>query len=95
VGSSPDRTTVAVTAAHCGVMRVVVASLPAYGHLYPLMPLAQAFALPGHEVIVAVGDPFLGRLPFPTVRAMPADRDLGWVVAETRHRHPDADGRDL
>jgi hypothetical protein len=60
---------VAVTAAHCGVMRVVVASLPAYGHLYPLMPLAQAFALPGHEVVVAVGDPFLGRLPFPTVRA--------------------------
>jgi UDP:flavonoid glycosyltransferase YjiC (YdhE family) len=34
-------------------MRVVVASLPAYGHLYPLMPLAQAFALAGHEVVVA------------------------------------------
>lgn len=46
-------------------MRVVVASLPAYGHLYPLMPLAQAFALAGHEVVVAVGDPFLGRFAVP------------------------------
>lgn len=64
-------------------MRVVFASLSAYGHLYPLIPLAQAFAFVGHEVVLAVGDPFHARMPLPTVCAMPAERDLGWSFAET------------
>ena len=76
-------------------MRVVFASLPAYGHLYPLMPLAQAFAAVGHQVVLAVGDPFHGRMPLPTVSAMPAERDLGWSFAETRRRHPGIAGQDM
>jgi hypothetical protein len=39
------------------------ASLGAYGHLYPMMPLALAFADAGHEAVIASGPPFLGRLP--------------------------------
>ena len=44
-------------------MRVVFASLPAFGHLYPLLPLALACRDAGHEVTVATGAPFLGQLP--------------------------------
>ncbi len=46
---------------------VCLASLPAYGHLYPLMPLAEEMARQGADVSLAVGEPFLGRLPLPTV----------------------------
>jgi len=76
-------------------MRVVFASLPAYGHLYPLMPLAQSFADAGHDVVLAVGDPFHGRMPLPTVCAMPVERDLGWSFAETRRRHPGIGGQEM
>jgi UDP:flavonoid glycosyltransferase YjiC (YdhE family) len=57
-------------------MRVVFASLPAYGHLYPLMPLALACAEAGHDVVVAAGPPFTGRLPLPTVTELPEDLNL-------------------
>ena len=43
------------------------ASLGAYGHLYPMMPLALACADAGHETVIATGPPFLERLPLPTV----------------------------
>jgi hypothetical protein len=44
------------------------ASLGAYGHLYPMMPLALVCADAGHEAVIASGPPFLGRLPlaYPT-----------------------------
>lgn len=51
-------------------MRIVFAALPAYGHLYPLMPLATACMEAGHQVSVAAGPPFVGRLPAPTFRAL-------------------------
>jgi len=57
-------------------MRVAFASLPAYGHLYPLMPLALACADAGHDVVVVAGPPFTGRLPLPTVAGLPEDLDL-------------------
>src|SRR4029077_11635682 len=50
-------------------MRVLFCSLPAYGHLYPLLPLAIACRDAGHEVEFATGDDFvprLRRLGFPT-----------------------------
>jgi UDP:flavonoid glycosyltransferase YjiC (YdhE family) len=34
------------------------ASLGAYGHLYPMMPLALACADAGHEVVIATGNLF-------------------------------------
>ena len=50
-------------------MRVLVSSLPAFGHVYPVMPTAEALRAAGHEVVVATG-------------GTPADRlaAAGWEV---------------
>lgn len=76
-------------------MRILFAAIPAYGHLYPLLPLAAACAAAGHQVSVATGAPFLDRLPWPTVPGIPAGIELDEVVQETRRRHPDRQGPDL
>ena len=68
------------------------ASLGAYGHLYPMMPLALACADAGHEVVIATGKPFLDRLPLPTVPGYPTDLELDWAIQEARRRHPDLHG---
>ncbi|WP_018501577.1 glycosyltransferase [Parafrankia discariae] len=73
-------------------MDVLFASLPAYGHLYPLVPLAVACQEAGHRVRLATGEPFLGALPVPTVQGTPADWTLRYVEEETARRHPDATG---
>jgi UDP:flavonoid glycosyltransferase YjiC (YdhE family) len=75
-------------------VRVLFASLGAYGHLYPMMPLALAAQDADHEVLLATGDPFLTRLPLPTVPAYTGMR-LEDAIAEARERHPDATGVDL
>jgi UDP:flavonoid glycosyltransferase YjiC (YdhE family) len=74
---------------------VVFTSIPAYGHLYPLMPLAEAAAGAGHRVSVATGSPFCDALPLPTVRVLEDHVGIPWVEAEARRRHPEAEGRDL
>jgi UDP:flavonoid glycosyltransferase YjiC (YdhE family) len=76
-------------------MKIVLASLGAYGHLYPMMPLAVACAAAGHEVMVATGPPFLDRLPVPTVRGYPESLGLGSAFAETARRHPGLRGAEL
>src|SRR5690242_10326814 len=76
-------------------VRILVATIPAYGHLFPVLPLVAACAEAGHEVAVATGEPFLGRLPWPTVRGMPAGTELDGVIEETRRRHPQAHGHDV
>jgi UDP:flavonoid glycosyltransferase YjiC (YdhE family) len=76
-------------------VKILFAAIPAYGHLYPLMPLALASAAAGHDVTVATGPPFLGRLPLPTVLQQPADLDVGQAFGEARRRNPDLDGMDL
>lgn len=77
------------------VVKIVFASLGAFGHLYPMMPLAVACADQGHQVVIATGKPFLDRLPVPTLPGYPPDLDLGWSIAQTKRRHPDLAGRDL
>jgi calicheamicin 3'-O-methyl-rhamnosyltransferase len=52
-------------------VRVLVAALPAYGHLYPLMPLAAALRESGEDVVLATGDPLAA-----------AVRAAGWRVEE-------------
>jgi UDP:flavonoid glycosyltransferase YjiC (YdhE family) len=50
-------------------MRILFSSRPAYGHVYPLMPLAAAMRDAGHEVHVATAGDFVARvraLGFPT-----------------------------
>ena len=76
-------------------MKIIFASLGAYGHLYPMMPLALACADAGHEVVVATGEPFLGRLPLPTVPGNPDTLELDWSIQETRRRHPDLHGQEF
>jgi hypothetical protein len=71
----------------------VFVSLALYGHVYPLMPLALECAAAGHDVTIATGEPFLGRLPLPTVRGVPEGLDVPTMMAETARRHPEL--RDL
>ena len=60
-----------------------------------MMPLALACADAGHEVVVATGEPFLGRLPLPTVPGNPDTLELDWSIQETRRRHPDLHGQEF
>jgi UDP:flavonoid glycosyltransferase YjiC (YdhE family) len=76
-------------------VKIMFASLGAYGHLYPMMPLAMACADAGHEVVIATGKPFLERLPLPTVPGYPDNLALGWAIEETKRRHPDLHGAHL
>jgi UDP:flavonoid glycosyltransferase YjiC (YdhE family) len=76
-------------------MKIVFAAIPAYVHLYPLMPLAEACADAGHEVTVAAGPPFVDRLRVPTAHQQPADADLSATFTETKRRHPGSEGFDL
>jgi len=76
-------------------VRILFAAIPAYGHLFPLLPLATACAAAGHDVTVATGEPFVGRLSLRTVAGIPAGTDVGGALAETRRRHPDAHGDEL
>jgi UDP:flavonoid glycosyltransferase YjiC (YdhE family) len=73
-------------------VKIMFASLGAYGHLYPMMPLALACAEAGHQVVIATGKPFLDTLPLPTVPGYPENLELDWAVQETRRRHPDLHG---
>lgn len=64
-------------------------TVPGYGHVYPLVPLAVASAARGRNVQLATGPPFVGELPVPTVDIVPPDVSLGWVEQETFRRHPE------
>ena len=66
------------------------ASLGAYGHLYPMMPLALACREAGHDVLVATGPPFVDRLSLPTVSGVAWTTTIDEWIAETRRRHPEA-----
>lgn len=73
-------------------MIVVFAALGAYGHLFPMLPLATACQQAGHDVVLATGAPFLDRLPLRTVPGLPPEVDLAWAEQEVRRRHPDLHG---
>ena len=76
-------------------VKIMFASLGAYGHLYPMMPLALACADGGHETVIATGPPLLGHLPLPTVPGYPPHLELDWAIQEARRRHPDLDDQDF
>src|SRR4051812_19182319 len=76
-------------------MKILFATLPGYGHIYPVMPLVQASASAGHEVVVATGEPFLDRLPVPTVPGIEAGCDISTAMARTPRLHPQARGFDF
>ena len=43
-------------------MKILFSTRPAYGHVYPLMPLALAAREAGHDVRFATTGQFLGKL---------------------------------
>jgi len=69
-------------------MRILFCSLPYFGHVLPLVPLAKACGDAGHDVTFATGGPLLGRLPVRSVQAYP-DRTLDDAEAEVTRRHPE------
>ena len=54
-------------------VKITFAAIPAFGHIYPLMPLALACRAIGHDVVVACGPPFVDNLPLSTVLNQPAE----------------------
>jgi len=75
-------------------MNIVFASLPAYGHLYPMLPLALACTDAGHTVTIATAEPFLDALPLPTARGF-TEEGLSAMEAETLRDNPGVGGLDF
>ena len=64
------------------MVRIVFCTRPAYGHVYPLMPLAMAARAAGHEVSVATTGSFL-----PTMAKLGfATHDVGVSIEQARQR---------
>jgi UDP:flavonoid glycosyltransferase YjiC (YdhE family) len=59
-------------------VKVVLAALPAYGHVYPLVPLAIALERTGAEVVFATGEEFASRLPVRTI----AGAEGSWAFSD-------------
>lgn len=77
-------------------VRVLFCGRPAYGHLYPLMPLAGAAREAGHDVVFATGEDFVPRLQtlgFETHRAGPSMDEAAAEVLRDDPAAPTADGR--
>ena len=68
-------------------MRILFTCRPAYGHLFPLLPLANAAKAAGHDVVFGTGSKFLETvrdLGFETHRA---GISIGEAEAEAKLRH--------
>jgi len=70
-------------------MRILFSGRPAYGHLYPLLPLARAAQDAGHRVTLATGAKFLPELTELGFDTREAGTDIGVAEAEAVRRHPD------
>ena len=69
-------------------MRVLLTSVPGFGHLLPLVPIGRALAGAGHEVRIATSASFAGpveRCGFTAVEA-----GLDWLESEPEAVLPDA-----
>lgn len=75
-------------------MKIAFCSLPAYGHVYPLTPLAMACQDAGHDVTMHTDQPFLDALPVPT-EGGGGERTIDEAQAEVAARHPGAEGIDF
>ncbi|TQS46937.1 glycosyltransferase [Cryptosporangium phraense] len=69
-------------------MRILFCGRPAYGHLYPLLPLAFAARAAGHTVVFATGADFVGKLAGYGFDAREAGISVGAAEAEATRRHP-------
>jgi Glycosyltransferase family 28 C-terminal domain len=70
-------------------MRILFVSAPLFGHLNPLIPLAQAARRAGHTVMVASGGDALASLPVGLARVDVAPGfDFGRIARKAMLRHP-------
>ncbi len=65
-------------------MRVAFAAIPAYGHVFPMAPLARAAAEAGHDVTFAADTSFAARLPVPVVQSVREGLTLHDVEEEAK-----------
>ena len=70
-------------------MRVLVVSTQGVGHIYPVVPLAQAAAGAGHEVLWAVPPDAIGAIEACGMKAVPAGLDRDATAARARELFPD------
>lgn len=67
-------------------MKVVIAALPAFGHVYPLIPLGLALERAGATVVYATGAEFARRLPARTVPGAEASWAFSDATSEIGRR---------
>ena len=70
-------------------MRVLVTSTPGAGHVHPLVPMARALEVAGHEVLWAIAPEAVSAIEGFGMNARPAGIDRSDVVARTRAGWPD------
>ncbi|GGU13272.1 glycosyl transferase [Lentzea flava] len=72
-------------------VRILFSCRPAYGHLFPLIPLARAARDAGHDVVFTTGPSFVDQVRGLGFAAHPAGISIGEAESEARRRHGDAD----
>ncbi|MGW6442575.1 glycosyltransferase [Lentzea sp. NPDC055074] len=72
-------------------MRILFSCRPAYGHLFPLVPLARAAQRAGHEVVFATGPGFVEKARELGFEAHASGISIAEAEAEARRTHGDAD----
>ncbi|MCX2950430.1 glycosyltransferase [Lentzea sp. NEAU-D7] len=72
-------------------MRILFSCRPAYGHLFPLVPLARAAQHAGHEVVFAIGPGFVEKARELGFEAHASGISIAEAEAEARRRHGDAE----
>ncbi|MEV6830536.1 glycosyltransferase [Amycolatopsis sp. NPDC051102] len=68
-------------------MRILLTCRPAYGHLYPLLPLAIAARDAGHDVVFGTGSDFVPMVRDLGFEAHRAGIGIGEAEAEAKQRH--------
>lgn len=72
-------------------VRILFSCRPAYGHLFPLVPLARAAQAAGHEVVFATGPSFVGKARELGFEAHASGISIAEAETEARRLHGDAD----
>ena len=71
-------------------MRVLFTCLPGYGHFLPMVPLARAVAIAGHDVAFATAEDFCARVEKAGFAAFPAGMSLARQLQEAGSRYPES-----
>jgi UDP:flavonoid glycosyltransferase YjiC (YdhE family) len=68
-------------------MRILCTCRPAYGHLFPLLPLANAARAAGHDVVFGTGEAFLPKVRELGFEAHRVGISIGDAETEAQRRH--------